>query len=131
LGDEHLLSSWLAVESHAIELSLHGDWSWAQVLVWVESTEGGHLSEAGDLDQGWWLVVQWAELEWGDGRAVAIEIVVLLTAPVLVVVSIVVVLVLGLVVISDLLWHWWQSDTLWKIWEWVDQISLLSIVMEE
>jgi len=45
-------------------LSLHRNWGWAKVLVWIESSEGGHLSKAGDLDEGWWLWVQRAELEW-------------------------------------------------------------------
>ena len=45
LSNEHL--PWLlAVELQALDLGLHGNWSWAQVLVWVEATEGSHLSEA-------------------------------------------------------------------------------------
>lgn len=66
LGDKHL-SWWLAVELKALDLSLHGNWSWAEVLVWVEATEGCHLGEACDLDERWWLGVQWTELEWADG----------------------------------------------------------------
>lgn len=62
LGDHHW--SRLSVETHTVNLRLHGNWSWAQILVWIESSKGGHLSEAGDLDQGWWLVVQWVEVEW-------------------------------------------------------------------
>lgn len=65
LSNEHL-SWWLAVELKTLDLSLHGNWSWAEVLVWVESTESGHLGKAGDLDERWWLCVQWAELEWAD-----------------------------------------------------------------
>lgn len=64
LSNEHL---WLiSVEAEVLNLSLHGDWSWAQVLVWVEASEGSHLGEAGDLNERWWLRVQWAELEWAD-----------------------------------------------------------------
>ena len=55
------------VEIKSLNLSGHSNWCWAQVLVWVEATEGSHLSEACDLDQGWRLRVQWTELEWADG----------------------------------------------------------------
>jgi hypothetical protein len=59
----------LGTEVQALKLSLHGNWSWAQVLVGVKSAEGSHFSKAGDLDERWWLWVQWAELEWTDGGA--------------------------------------------------------------
>ena len=102
----------LGAEVQALKLSLHGNWSWAQVLVWVESAKGSHFSEAGDLDEGWWLWVQWAELEWADGGARVVGvggvIVVLLVG-----VAAVVVVVSSLVATSDLLWHGWESDTFW------------------
>lgn len=64
LGNEHL---WLrGIEIEALKLSLHGNWSWAQVLVWIETTESSHLGKACDLDERWWLWIQWAELEWAD-----------------------------------------------------------------
>jgi len=67
LSEEHL---WLlSIEVKALNLSLHSNWSWAQIFVWVEASEGSHLSKAGDLDERWWLRVQWAELEWADGGA--------------------------------------------------------------
>lgn len=43
-------------------------------------------------------------------------------------------LVLDLLVLSvllQLLWHWWKSHTLWKVWKWIDQSSFLAIVVEE
>jgi len=104
--NKHLLL--VSVEAQVLNLSLHSNWSWAQILIWVESTEGSHLSETGNLDEGWWLRVQWAELEWTDRwRAVLASriIVVALTAVVLV--------VLSLVATVSLLWHWWQSDSFW------------------
>jgi hypothetical protein len=65
LSNEHL---WLStIEVQILQLSLHGNWSWAEVLVWIEASESGHLGKASDLDQRWWLWVQWAELEWADG----------------------------------------------------------------
>jgi hypothetical protein len=36
----------------------------------------------------------------------------------------------SLVVVLHLLWHWRKSDTLWKVWKWIDELSslLLSVV---
>jgi len=43
----------------------------------------------------------------------------------------IVMVVSSLVRISNLFWHRWECDTFWKIWKWVDQVSLLVIVVEE
>jgi hypothetical protein len=66
LSNEHL-GWWLAVELKTLDLSLHGNWSWAEVLVWIEATESCHLGEACDLDERLLWGVQWTELEWADG----------------------------------------------------------------
>jgi hypothetical protein len=52
LSNKHL-GWWLAVELKTLDLSLHGNWSWAEVLVWIEATESCHLGEACDLDERW------------------------------------------------------------------------------
>jgi len=121
---------WLVSKVKALKLSLHGNWSWAEILVWVESSKGSHFSEAGNLDEGWWLWVQWAELEWTDGSArvvgVGRVIVVLLVG-----VATVVVVVSALVATSDLFRHWWKSDSFWEVWKRVDKLSpFLFVVIE-
>jgi len=37
---------------------------------------------------------------------------------------------LGLVVF-EFVWHWWQGDAVWQVWEWVNEASLLLFVVEE
>jgi hypothetical protein len=46
-----------------------------------------------------------------------------LVCTLVVVVSVVVASVL--MVVLHLLWHWWKSDSLWKVWKWVDELSSL------
>jgi hypothetical protein len=72
------------------------------------------------------LRVEWAEVEWADrwSRSLVESIVLVLLVVVIVVVS-------TLVVGSGLLWHWRKGYTFWKIWKWVNQASLLLIVVEE
>lgn len=47
-----------------------------------------------------------------------------------VLVSVIVSISALVVVVLHLLWHWRKSNTFWKIWEWVDELSsfLLSMV---
>ena len=37
---------------------------------------------------------------------------------------------LGLVVF-EFFRHWWQGDALWEVWKWVNEVSLLAVVVEE
>lgn len=65
-----------------------GGWAWAQVLVWVETTESNDVSEAGKLDHWlWWHLIAWGEL-------------------VIVVVVSAIFLVLWSVALWSF-WHWW------------------------
>ena len=36
-----------------------------------------------------------------------------------------------MLVLLHLLWHWGKSDALWEIWEWVNELSSLILVMVE
>jgi hypothetical protein len=45
--------------------------------------------------------------------------------------SVVVASVSLVLVLLHLLWHWRKSDTLWKIWEWVNELSSLLLGMIE
>ena len=65
-----------------------GGWAWAQVLVWVETTESNDISEAGKLDH--WL--RWHLIAWGE-----LVIVVVVSA---------IFLVLWSVALWSF-WHWW------------------------
>jgi len=44
---------------------------------------------------------------------------------------VVVMVISCLIGISDFLWHWWKSNTLWKIWERVNQSSSFLLVVIE
>ena len=48
-----------------------------------------------------------------------------------VLVSIIVAISALVVVVLHLLWHWRKGDTLWEIWEWVDELSSLLLSMVE
>jgi len=39
--------------------------------------------------------------------------------------------VLVLLVSLDSLWHWWQGHSLWKVGEWVDELSFLMVGVVE
>ena len=96
-------------------------WLWAQVLVWVETTKGNDVSEACELDH--WLRLHWAEVGWADRLAhhhwLTIERL-----------TITGLLLVGPVVL-ELLWHWWESHSFWKIWKRIDELSSFDVGMEE
>ena len=48
-----------------------------------------------------------------------------------VLVSIIVAISALVVVVLHLLWHWRKGDALWKIWEWVDELSSLLLGVVE
>lgn len=97
------------------------NWCWAQVLVWVEPTESSHFSDGGDLNHWCWLSIHWGEVVWA--HVVTIIIVVLF--------RLVWMIVKSWLALSDLLWHWWKSDALWEVWQWINETSSLSIIMIE
>jgi hypothetical protein len=43
----------------------------------------------------------------------------------------VVLVVSTLVAMSDLLWHWWEGDSFWEVWKWIDQLSLINVTVVE
>lgn len=89
-------------------------WLWTQILVWVESAKSNDVSKAGELDHWlrWHLVVMGMSHVW-----LTIEVMSLILSA-------------GFEVL-DLLWHWWKSHSFWKIWKWVNQSSLLLVVVIE
>lgn len=120
---------WLAVELQTLNLRLHSNWGWAQVLVWIETSKSSHFSKACDLDEGWWLRVQGAELEWTDWWLSAVLRLVI--EVVLGVIVVVVMVISALMTISNLFRHWWKSHTFWKIWKRINQISFFFIIVIE
>lgn len=109
---------WHVTESVHVWVETH--WDRSHVFVWVETTEttrkSSQISNRGDLDH-LILVVVWIELGW---RNIA-SVVVLVIA----VVSLLTVMAL------HLLWHWRESHAFWKVWKWVDQLSLICIAVIE
>ena len=87
-------------------------WCWSHVLVGVESAKCNHFSQTLDREHRHWRLLNWQE--------------------VLVVLGVLV--VSGgflLLVVLELLWHWRKSHALWKVGQWVDEISLLRVRVVE
>lgn len=104
--DKHL-SWWLPIELKAWNLSLHSNWSWTKIFVWIKSAKSGHLSKACNLDKRRRLGVQWTELEWAHWRrscscsySLVLSIVVILRI-------VVIVVIIFSFRISNLFRHWW------------------------
>ena len=111
---------WHVTKSVHVVLVVETNWHRRHVLVWVESSEitrkSSQISDGGDLDHlVLVLVVVWVEL----GRRNIIVLVIAIVVSLLAVVAL------------HLLRHWRKSDTFWKIWKWVDQLSSLSVVVIE
>lgn len=110
------------VEALVSALVAHGHW--LEVLVGVEAAEAsGEGSEVGkvvDLDHRG-LVVHWGE--WSSWHLLHVVVVMATILPVVVTALSVVAL--------HLLWHWWESDALWEVWQWVDEPSSLFLVVVE
>lgn len=54
-----------------------------------------------------------------------------MTATVVIITLIVVSCCLLLLVVFEFLWHWRESDTFWEVWKWIDELSLLLVIVEE
>lgn len=54
-----------------------------------------------------------------------------MTATVVIISLIIVSCCLLLLVVFEFLWHWRESDTFWEVWKWIDELSLLLVVVEE
>ena len=90
---------------------------WLKVLVWIESSEDCHLSDGGDLNHG--LVVHWVELEVRHDEGLWL------------IIGVLVIVTFVLLVVPYLVGHWWKGNSLWKIWQWVDEPSPLLLVVIE
>jgi hypothetical protein len=103
------------VRRHGTESVVETHWHWTHVFVWVESSEstrkGSQISNRSDLNDRI-LVLIMVEL-WRT------------------VVVILVIIVLSSIVVLHLLWHWRKSHTLREVWERVDELSLLLIIVVE
>jgi hypothetical protein len=127
LRNEHL---WLlSVEVKSLNLSLHGHWSWAQVLVWVEASDSRNVSNVRYLYHSILLTVVADVLigwrEWRKrvcaGVINGIAIVIVIAVAVAIIVP----------VLLELLRHWRKGDTFWQIRKWINEASLLINSMEE
>ena len=125
LVERHWLHHLLLVHHvwwEVVVLTLVAHWHWrgSHVLIWVESTKAtrkcSQLSEVGDLDHRGLLLWELSILLSSSTIKVLVSIIVSISALV--------------VVVLHLLWHWRKSNTLWKVWKWVDELSsfLLSVV---
>lgn len=106
------------VRRHGSESVVETHWHWTHVFVWVESSgsestrKGSQISNRSDLND----------------RILVLIIIVLWRA---VVVILVVIVVLSSGVVLHLLWHWRKSHALREVWEWVDELSLFVLIVEE
>jgi hypothetical protein len=98
------------------------EWHWrrTQVLVWVETTKSNDICKTCELNH--WSRLHWAEVSWTNRLShhhrISIKI---MFSKILLVDS----------VVLEFLWHWWESDSFWKIWKRINEISLFEIGMEE
>lgn len=139
-----LHGEWLGIGLEALSsvslerlwLSSEVDWAWHEVLVWVEASEGGEVSQVGDwnhwshlglerVDADWSEALGLSHHVWGAHHTWGSGLILVVVLVLRVLVSLV-----GLVLLK-LLWHWWESHALWEVWEWVNELSLLTIIMEE
>lgn len=126
-GVEAVLSVLIGWVEGVLNVKLGLTWigGWHQILVWVETSEGSKICHAGDLDH-WSEVLLWHLLEvvhtvhwhWW-------------TTLVLVLISSMILVVLVGLMLLQLLWHWWKGNTIWKVWKWIDQLSLLLVTVIE
>lgn len=97
-----------------------------QVLVGVETSDGGDISDVGNLNHRILLTVVVDKLvgrKWRKRVSRKITVAVLIIASILV--SSIVPMLL------QFFRHWRKGDSLWKIWERIDETSLLCGAMEE
>lgn len=111
LSNEHLRL--LTIEIEILQLSLHGNRSWGQIFIWIESSKGSHFSKACYLNERWWLWVQWAKLEWTNWwtRLIGISRVIV----VLFVWISTVIVVSSFVSTFNIFWNRWKSYTLRQV----------------
>lgn len=97
-------------------------WGWSEVLVWVEASKGNDIGQAGELDH--WLWLDWAEMDWADGRAVNVLVIILVF---------IVVAAVGFVrsEILQFFRHWRKGHASWQVWKWVDELSPFLVIVVE
>jgi predicted nucleotidyltransferase len=103
----HVRWHWLAI---SIWVERH--WLWSHVLVWVEASKSDDVGKVLDLNH--WS--HWVEVLWTH---------------ILTILSGIVKIVLFGSVVLEFLWHWWQSDSIWKVWKRINESSSLFVVVEE
>lgn len=114
LGVAPLAAEWL--------WSREWHWGWSEVLVWVEASKSNNIGQARELDH--WLWLDWAEMNWADGGAINVLLIILVF---------VVVAATGFVLseILQLFWHWGKGHSSWEIWKWVDELSSFLVIVVE
>ena len=109
-------------------LQVH-EWKWRrrQVLVRIETSNGGDVSDVGYLNHGVLLAIVADVLIRRKWRKSVLALV-----RVVVIVVIITILISGIVtVFLQFLGHWREGDTFWEIWERINESSLLLATVVE
>jgi hypothetical protein len=126
---------WWTLSDHGLELGhlrralqVH-EWKWRrrQVLVRVETSDGGDVSDVGYLNHGVLLAIvadvlvgrKWRKRVWALVRVVVIVVIITVLIPRIV------------TVFLQFLGHWREGDTFWEIWERINESSLLIATVVE
>lgn len=96
-------------------------WKWlrGQIFVWVESSEGHDISKVVNGNH-WHGVLNWRVELWTMSLISIFTLVIIDVA-----------ICLLLLIVLEFFRHWRQSDTLWQIWKWVNELSLFFVIVVE
>ena len=109
-------------------------WWWRQVFVWVETTDGGDVRNVRYLNHGVLLakIVAHVLIRW---KLLVVSIPCVINRVISIswrIVAVIIILILIIVPsFLKLLGHWWEGHAFWKIRQWVDESSLLTVIMVE